>query len=99
MSPHPEAKQPPRDRSVTTVCELRLFVGAGQGRLGAVVVSLTNLSGISSHDDCAADGTSGLAGSKVRALVRGEAAFSTSVPARSADNGPGIHMAQIAVGA
>ena len=48
MSPHPKGKQPPRDRSVTTVCELRLFVGAGQGQLGAVVVSLTNLSGTSS---------------------------------------------------
>ena len=53
----------------------------------------------SSYDDGAADGTTGLAGIKVRALVRGEAAFSTSVPARSADNGPGIHMAKIAVGA
>ena len=36
---------------------------------------------------------------KVRALVRGEAASSTSVQARFADNGPGIHMAKIAVGA
>ena len=53
----------------------------------------------SSYDDGAADGTTGLAGIKVRALVRGEAASSTSVPARSADNGPGIHMAKIAVGA
>jgi len=53
----------------------------------------------SSYDDGAADGTTGLAGHKIRALVRGEAAFSTSVPARSADNGPGIHMAKIAVGA
>jgi hypothetical protein len=53
----------------------------------------------SSHDDGAADGTTGLAGIKVRALVRGEAASSTSVPARSADNGPGVHMAKIAVGA
>ena len=39
MSPHPEGEQPPRDRSVTTVCELRLFVGAGQGQLGAVFTS------------------------------------------------------------
>jgi hypothetical protein len=39
MSPRSEGKQPPRDRSVTTVCELRLFVGAGQGQLGAVVLS------------------------------------------------------------
>jgi|SRR5213595_482103 hypothetical protein len=53
----------------------------------------------SSYDDGAADGTTGLAGIKIRALVRGEAASSTSVPARSADNGPGIHMAKIAVGA
>src|SRR5204862_5513440 len=53
----------------------------------------------SSYDDGAADGTTGLAGIKVRALVRGEAASSTSVPARSADNGPRIHMAKIAVGA
>ena len=53
----------------------------------------------SSYDDGAADGTAGLAGIKVRALVRGEAASSASVPARSADNGPGIHMAKIAVGA
>ena len=52
-----------------------------------------------SYDDGAADSTTGLAGIKVRALVRGEAASSTSVPARSADNGPGIHMAKIAVGA
>ena len=49
------------------------------------------------YDDGAADGTAGLAGIKVRALVRGEAAFSTSVPARSADNGPGVHMAKIAI--
>ena len=48
----------------------------------------------SSYDDGAADGTAGLAGTKVRALVRGEAASSTSVPARSADNRPGIHMAK-----
>ena len=53
----------------------------------------------SSYDDGAADGTAGLARTKVRALVRGEAPFSTSVPARSADNGPGIHMAKTAVGA
>ena len=32
----------------------------------------------SSYDDGAADGTTGLAGIKVRALVRGEAASSTS---------------------
>src|SRR6266513_2746987 len=53
----------------------------------------------SSYDEGAADGTTGLAGIKVRALVRGEAASSTSEPARSADNGPGIHMAKISVGA
>ena len=52
---------------------------------------------VSSYDDGAADGTAGLAGIKVRALIRGEAASSTSVPARSADNGPGIHMAKIAI--
>ena len=97
MSPHPEGEQPPRDRSVTTVCELRLFVGAGQGQLGAVVVSLTNLSGTSSHNDGAADGTTGLAGHKVRASVRREAAPGASVPARSADNRPGIHNVKIAV--
>src|SRR4029077_7020463 len=51
---------------------------------------------VSSYDDGAADGTTGL---KVRALVRGEAAHGASVPARSADNGPGIHMAKTAVGA
>jgi hypothetical protein len=51
----------------------------------------------SSYDDGAADGTTGLAGHKVRALVRGEAAFGASVPARSADNGPGIHMAKTVV--
>ena len=54
---------------------------------------------VSSYDDNAADGTTGLAGHKVRALVRGKAAPSVSVPARSTDNGPGIHMAKIAVGA
>ena len=53
----------------------------------------------SSYDDPSADGTGVLAGHKVRALVRGEAAHGASVPARSADNGPGIHMANIAVGA
>ena len=53
----------------------------------------------SSYDDGAADGTAGLAGTKVRALVRGEATFSTGVPPRSADNGPRIHMAKIAVSA
>ena len=52
---------------------------------------------VSSYDDGAADGTAGLAGHKVRALVRGEAASSASVPARSADNGPGIHMAKTAI--
>src|ERR1043166_3496979 len=41
----------------------------------------------SSYDDGAADGTAGLTGIKVRALVGGEAASSISVPARSADNG------------
>jgi hypothetical protein len=51
---------------------------------------------LSSYDDPSADGT-GLAGHKVRALVRGEAASGASVPARSADNGPGIHMPTIAV--
>ena len=51
----------------------------------------------SSYDDGAADSTAGLAGIKVRASVRGEAASSTSVPARSADNGPGIHNVKIAV--
>src|SRR5438270_11350339 len=51
-----------------------------------------------SYDDGAADGTTGLAGIEVRALVRGEAASSTSVSARSADNGSGIHMAMICVG-
>src|SRR4029077_9303603 len=50
----------------------------------------------SSYDDGAADGTTG---HKIRALVRGEAAHGASVPTRSADNGPGIHMAKIAVGA
>ena len=53
---------------------------------------------LSSYEDPSADGT-GLAGHKVRALVRGEAASGASVPARSADNGPGIHMPKIAVGA
>ena len=53
----------------------------------------------SSYDDGTADGTTGLASHKARALVRGEVPFSTSVPARSADNSPGIHMAKIAVGA
>ncbi|PYL06928.1 MAG: hypothetical protein DME33_12285 [Verrucomicrobia bacterium] len=52
-----------------------------------------------SQDDGAADGTAGLAGHKVRALVRGEAASSASVPARSANNGKGIHNVKIAVGA
>ena len=51
---------------------------------------------LSSYEDPSADGT-GLAGHKVRALVRGEAASGASVPARSADNGPGIHMPTIAV--
>jgi hypothetical protein len=52
---------------------------------------------LSSYEDPSADGTAGLAGHKARALVRGEAASGASVPARSADNGPGIHMAKIAV--
>ena len=53
----------------------------------------------SSYDDGAADGTAGLASRKVHAPVHSEAASSTSVPARSADNGPGIHNVKIAVGA
>ena len=52
---------------------------------------------LSSYDDGAADGTTGLTGIKVRALVRGEAASSTSVPARSANNGNGVHNVKIAV--
>jgi hypothetical protein len=51
----------------------------------------------SSYDDGAADGTAGLAGRQIRALVQGEAASSTSVPARSADNGNGVHNVKIAV--
>jgi hypothetical protein len=54
---------------------------------------------LSSYDDGAADGTAGLAGIKVQASVHGEAASSTSVPARSADNGIGFHKVKIAVGA
>ena len=53
----------------------------------------------SSYDDGAADGTAGLAGHKVHASVHGEAASSTSVQARSADNGIGFHNVKIAVGA
>jgi hypothetical protein len=53
----------------------------------------------SSYDDGAADGTAGLAGIKVQASVQGEAASSTSVPARSANNGIGFHKVKIAVGA
>ena len=53
----------------------------------------------SSYDDGAADGTTGLAGINVQASVQGEAAFSTSVPARSANNGIGFHKVNIAVGA
>jgi hypothetical protein len=53
----------------------------------------------SSYDDGAADGTTGLAGIKVQASVQGEAASSTSVPARSANNGIGFHKVKIAVGA
>jgi hypothetical protein len=52
---------------------------------------------VSSYDDGAADGTAGLAGRQIRALVQGEAASSTSVPARSADNGNGVHNVKIAV--
>jgi hypothetical protein len=43
----------------------------------------------SSYDDGAADGATGLAGHKVQTLVQGVAASSTSVPARSANNGIG----------
>ncbi|PYK12510.1 MAG: hypothetical protein DME65_03905 [Verrucomicrobia bacterium] len=53
----------------------------------------------SSYDDGAADGTVGLAGIEVQASVQGEAASSTSVPARSANNGIGFHKVKIAVGA
>jgi len=52
-----------------------------------------------SHDDGAADGTAGLASRKVQASVQGVAASSTSVPARSADNGIGFYKVKIAVGA
>src|SRR5439155_3126104 len=51
----------------------------------------------SSYDDGAADGTAGLAGRQIRATVQGEAASSTSVPARSANNGIGCHNVKIAV--
>jgi hypothetical protein len=47
----------------------------------------------SSYDDGAADGI------KVQASVQGEAASSTSVPARSANNGIGFYKVKIAVGA
>jgi len=53
----------------------------------------------SSYDDGAADGTTGLAGHKVQASVHCEAASSTSVPARSANNGIGFYKVKIAVGA
>ena len=53
----------------------------------------------SSYDDSAADVTTGLAGYKVQASVHGEAASSTSVPARSANNGIGFYKVKIAVGA
>ena len=53
----------------------------------------------SSYDDGAADGTAGLAGRLVHASVLGVPASSTSVPARSADNGSGSHNVKIAVGA
>jgi len=61
----------------------------GERRFGSVCGRLGP-----SYNDRAADGTAGLAGHKVRALVRGEAASSPSEPARSADNRPGIHMAK-----
>ena len=66
----------------------------GERRFGSVCQR-----SVSSYNDGAADGTTGLAGLKVRALVRGEAASGASEPARSSDNGPRIHMAKIAVGA
>ena len=53
----------------------------------------------SSYDDGAADGTAGLAGRRIHASVEGVAASSTSVPARSANNGIGCHKVKIAVGA
>ena len=40
-----------------------------------------------SYDNPSADGTAGLAGHKVQASVHGEAASSTSEPARAANNG------------
>ena len=43
----------------------------------------------SSYDDGAADGTTGLAGLKVRRIGPGEPASSTSISARSADDGIG----------
>ena len=43
---------------------------------------------LSSYDDGAADGTAALAGRQIHASVQVEAASSTSVPARSANNGP-----------
>ncbi len=54
---------------------------------------------VSSYDDGAADGTAALAGHKVHASIGGEAASSTSVPARSANNGRPSHSVKIAVGA
>jgi len=53
----------------------------------------------SSYDDGAADGATGLTSIKVQASVHGEAASSTSVPARSANSGIGFYKVKIAVGA
>src|SRR5262245_11800592 len=54
---------------------------------------------VSSHDDGAADRATGVASRKVHAPVHGEAASSTSVPARSAHNGCQFHNVKIAVSA
>src|SRR5213595_1313918 len=90
---------PTRDPREHRLAEVALPLSTGSSAtLGDGLAEACQRS-LSSYDDGAADGTSGLAGIKVRALVRGEAASSTSVSARSADNGPRIHMAKIAVGA
>ena len=54
-------------------------------KLGAVLAEACQRS-VSSDDDGASDGTAGLAGRKVHALIQGVAAYRTSVPPCSANN-------------
>ena len=90
---------PSRDRREHHLADVALAPPTGSSAtLGDGLAEIYQGS-LSSYADVAPDGTTGLAGHRIHASVDGIAASSTSVPARSANNGIGCHKVKIAVGA